>query len=80
MDMIRSLYEFAVSNQIDQLVTVTSVALERLLKRIGFPIHRFGDGKAQWVGRVLTVACWVDINEQIANVVYPDAGAIERAA
>jgi acyl homoserine lactone synthase len=80
MDMIRSLYEFAVSNQIDQFVTVTSVALERLLKRIGFPIHRFGDGKAQWVGRVLTVACWVDINEQIANVVYPDASAIERAA
>jgi acyl homoserine lactone synthase len=80
MGMIRKLYDFAVSNQIDQFVTVTSVALERLLKRTGLPIHRFGDGKAQRVGRVLTVACWVEINEQFANVVYPDSNAVERAA
>ena len=64
----------------DQFVTVTSVALERLLKRTGLPIRRFGDGKAQRVGKVLTVACWVDINEQFAGVVYPQAGAVDRAA
>jgi acyl homoserine lactone synthase len=80
MGMIRNLYDFAVSHQIDQFVTVTSVALERLLKRTGLPIRRFGDGKAQRVGRVLTVACWVEINEQFANVVYPDTGVVERAA
>jgi acyl homoserine lactone synthase len=80
MGMIRNLYDFAVSNQIDQFVTVTSVALERLLRRTGLPIHRFGDGKAQRVGRVLTVACWVEINEQFANVVYPDNSAVEKAA
>ena len=80
MGMIRTLYDFAVSNQIKQFVTVTSVALERLLKRTGLPIHRFGDGKAQRVGRVLTVACWVEINEQFANVVYPDSNVVERAA
>ena len=80
MGMIRNLYDFAVSHQIDQFVTVTSVALERLLKRTGLPIRRFGDGKAQRVGRVLTVACWVEINEQFANVVYPDTGLVERAA
>ncbi len=80
MDMIRTLYDFAVANHIDQFVTVTSVALERLLKRTGLPIHRFGDGKAQRVGRVLTVACWVEINEQFASVVYPDSRGIEKAA
>lgn len=80
MGMIRSLYGFAISHQIDQFVTVTSVALERLLKRTGLPVRRFGDGKAQRVGRVLTVACWVEINELFANVVYPDTGAVERAA
>lgn len=80
MGMIRNLYDFAVSHQIDQFVTVTSVALERLLKRTGLPVRRFGDGKAQRVGRVLTVACWVEINELFANVVYPDTGAVERAA
>lgn len=71
MDMIRRLYDFAQTYQVERFVTVTSVALERLLKRTGLPIHRMGDGKAQKVGKVLTVACWVDINEQFANVVYP---------
>ena len=78
MGMIRSLYDFAVENGIDQFVTVTSVALERLLKRTGLPIHRFGDGKAQRVGKVLTVACWVDINEQFANPMSDDEKAAFR--
>ncbi len=69
MDMIRTVYDFALSRNIDHYVAVTSVALERLLKRIGLPIRRFGDGKAQKVGKVLTVACWIDIDDQLANVV-----------
>ena len=80
MDMIRTVYDFALSHQIDHYVTVTSVALERLLKRTGLPIHRFGDGKAQKVGKVLTVACWVDINDQFANVVYPKDRFADLAA
>ncbi len=71
MEMIRKLYDFAKEKEITQFVTVTSVALERLLKRTGLPIRRFGNGRAQKVGRVLTVACWVDINQQFADVVYP---------
>jgi len=80
MDMIRTVYEFAVTHDIDHYVTVTSVALERLLKRTGLPIRRFADGKAQKVGKVLTVACRVDINEQFANVVYSATKRIELAA
>jgi acyl homoserine lactone synthase len=81
MGMIRRLYDFAVEHQVAQFVTVTSVALERLLKRTGLPIRRMGNGRAQKVGRVLTVACRVDINQQFANVVYPHGhGAVHQAA
>ncbi len=80
LEMIRKVYDFAVSHDIHEYVTVTSVALERLLKRTGLPIRRFGDGKAQRVGKVLTVACHVDINEQFRRVVYPDAHHANQAA
>lgn len=81
MDMIRKLYDFAVENEVECFVTVTSVALERLLKRTGLPIRRLGNGRAQKVGRVLTVACWVDINQQFADVVYPrDTTVVHQAA
>ena len=69
-EMIRRLYEFARTCGVERFVTVTSVALERLLKRTGLPITRLGDGKAQKVGRVLSVACWVEVNQQFADVVY----------
>lgn len=68
--MIRRVYEFAVLNGIQQYVTVTSVALERMMKKAGFPMRRFGDGKAQRVGKVLSVACWIDINEQFRKAAY----------
>ncbi len=74
-EMIQRLYEFARTCGVKRFVTVTSVALERLLKRTGLPITRLGDGKAQKVGRVLSVACWVEVNQQFANVVYPGEGS-----
>ena len=80
-EMIRRLYEFARTFGINRFVTVTSVALERLLKRTGLPITRLGDGKAQKVGRVLSVACWVEVNQQYADVVYPGQNSsIDQAA
>jgi len=80
LEMIRKVYDFAVSHGIREYVTVTSVALERLLKRTGLPIRRFGDGKAQKVGKVLTVACHVDIDDQFRDVVYPGSRPYHRAA
>jgi len=81
MDMIRNLYEFAVAHEVERFVTVTSVALERLLKRTGLPIRRLANGRAQKVGRVLTVACWVEVNQQFADVVYPrKSGLVHEAA
>lgn len=37
-EMIRSVFDFAKQHNIRQYVTVTSVALERLLKRLGLPV------------------------------------------
>ena len=68
--MLRAAYEFAVSHHIRSYVTVTSVALERLMARAGIPIKRFADKKAQRVGKVLTVACWIDIDDQLHDALY----------
>lgn len=73
--MIRSVFDFAEQHNIRQYVTVTSVALERLLRQLGLPITRFGDKKAQRIGKVLSVACKVDINDQFRAVVYPSQNA-----
>jgi len=74
-DLIRTVYEFSVRNGIRQYVLVTSVAVERLLTRIGFPIHRFAGHKPQYVGKVRTVACYLDINEQFRQAVYENCSA-----
>jgi acyl homoserine lactone synthase len=68
-DMIRSLLPFAEEHGIRHYVFVTSVALERLVTRIGLPLRRFGDGQAQRVGKVLSVACWLDVNEQFRQAI-----------
>lgn len=68
-EMMKQILAFAEENGIRSYVTVTSVAVERLFKRAGIPIRRFGDGKAQRVGHVLSVACWIDINDEVRQVV-----------
>jgi len=70
--MFQAMVDYALQHGIRQYVTVTSVALERLLRRMGMPVSRFGDGKARRIGKVLTVACRIEINTQMLRVVYPD--------
>ncbi len=72
--MLRAAYEFAVLNRIRSYVTVTSVALERLMLRAGIPLRRFADRKARRVGRVLTVACWIDIDDRLQQALCQPAG------
>jgi len=74
-DMIRAAYDFAIDNDLTHYVFATSVALERIFRTLGLPIHRFGDKKAQRVGKVLSVGCWIDINEQFRRAVHPDTNA-----
>lgn len=79
-EMIRNIYNYAVDHKIKNYVTVTSVGLERLLVRMGIPIRRFGDGRTTKIGKVTSVACWVDINVQFADAVYPNEELYRRAA
>lgn len=78
-DMIRSLLPFAEEHGIRHYVFVTSVALERLVTRIGLPLRRFGDGQAQKVGKVLSVACWLDVNDQFRQAVGGGKVAVAAA-
>jgi len=67
--MIAQLIAFADTNKINQYVTVTSVSVERLMKRCDIPMIRFGDGESTMVGSVESVACWIPVNAQFRNAV-----------
>jgi len=64
LEMMQALVRFANQQGIRQYIVVTSVSFERLLVRIGLPIYRFQGLAPQRIGKVNTVACWVDINDQ----------------
>ncbi len=70
LDMFREVYDFAVANNISRYVVVTSAAIERMLRLVGIPTSRFGDGKLTRIGKVLSVCVWVDINDRFRQAVY----------
>lgn len=53
---------FAQANGIARYVTVTTAAIERLLKKQGVNVHRAGPPIR--IGNVLTVACFIEIDAQ----------------
>lgn len=59
--MMAASTRFAVANGIARYVTVTTVAIERLLKKQGVNVYRVGPPIR--IGRVLTVACFIEIDE-----------------
>ncbi|HXD43477.1 MAG TPA: acyl-homoserine-lactone synthase [Ramlibacter sp.] len=56
---------FARSNGIARYVTVTTSAIERMLVRRGLNVHRVGPPIK--IGRVLTVACFIEIDDTTAT-------------
>ena len=58
---------FARANGIHRYVTVTTTAIERMLLRQGLNIHRMGPPVR--IGRVLTVACFIEVNSITLNAV-----------
>lgn len=62
--MMQAAVNFADQNGISSYVVVTSVALERLLRRIGLSMRRVGRGEAVRIGGILSVACWLHVDEQ----------------
>lgn len=80
-NLMRCAARFAREQQIREYVFVTSVAVERLLLRLGLEIKRFGDGRAQRVGKVLSVACRLAIDEQTCRTLHvPSAPSQKRQA
>lgn len=64
LKMMQAMVRFANQQGIRRYVVVTSASFERLLIRIGLPIYRFQGLAPQRIGKVLTVACCVEINNQ----------------
>lgn len=82
-EMMREVVTYGMSCGIQQYVAATSVSLERMLRRIGIPMRRFGDGKAVRIGKVLSVAIWIDVNQECLAAVSPskeEAGRPQRRA
>jgi len=80
LNILQQIYDYAVANNIERYVAVTSAAMERVLRLAGIPTRRFGDGKLTRIGKVMSVCIWVDINEQYKQAVYRQPELERKAA
>lgn len=58
--LMREAALFAQANGIARYVTVTTAAIERIMKKLGLSVHRMGP--PQRIGSVLTVACVIEVD------------------
>ena len=68
--MLRAAYDYARRQGIRAYVTVTSVALERLMMRAGIPLVRLADRIPRRIGKVRTVACRIAIDAELHEALY----------
>jgi N-acyl-L-homoserine lactone synthetase len=71
LELISESYHFAVEHNIERYVTVTSVAVERMLRVLRLPIRRMGDGRSTLIGNVDSIALWVEVDERLALGIKP---------
>ncbi|WP_167753503.1 acyl-homoserine-lactone synthase [Aliivibrio fischeri] len=69
MKLFEAIYKHAVSQGITEYVTVTSIAIERFLKRIKVPCHRIGDKEIHLLGNTRSVVLSMPINDQFRKAV-----------
>ncbi len=73
VDIVVASYDFAVLNGVKAYIAVATAAHERLYRRLGLPVRRFGDSRTTTLGegkaKVRAVAFWIDINEQFEKAV-----------
>lgn len=65
--LLQSAYIHAVQNGIDEYVTVTSVQIERLMRRVGLPIERMGDKEVHMLGDTKSIVLRIPMNAQTRN-------------
>lgn len=63
MKMFQALYQHAQAHNIDSYVTVTSVAIEKLISRMGIPNARIGDQQVHMLGETRSVVLHIPMNE-----------------
>jgi acyl homoserine lactone synthase len=61
-EMFAGLIEFGLSRGLTRIVTVTDVRLERILRRVGWPLERIGRSHA--LGNTSAVAGFVDVSAE----------------
>lgn len=78
--MLRELVLYAGSNHIDTVAGVTSTAVERMLRRLGFQVDRYAE--PQRIGRVMSVAFRLPMTVEMQRRVCGerDAGCLDQAA
>ena len=69
---------FAAKHNINQYVMVVSVAVERLLCGFGLKLQRFAP--PQRIGRVMSVAVWLDIDAHARNLAFGEPVPLVAAA
>jgi acyl homoserine lactone synthase len=65
--LMREAARFALDNGIARYVTVTTAAIERLMKKLNLSVHRLGPPVR--IGNVLTVACFIEVDHQTLRAV-----------
>lgn len=68
--MMQEVVDWADRHGVSAYVTVTSVALERMLRHADIPLRRFGDGRSRMIGGVRSVACWIPIDDRTRAAVH----------
>lgn len=63
VELVAGVIEYGLEQGVERYVAVVSVAFERILRRLGLRMQRFGDGRAQYVGDTLSVAIWIEVSE-----------------
>ena len=64
VSMFKGVQQYAHSHKVHEYITVTSLAVERILKRIGLPFERFGDKKVHKLGETKSVALRFIMNNE----------------
>jgi N-acyl-L-homoserine lactone synthetase len=67
--MFKAIYDYAQNNGITEFVTVTSVGVERIVKRSLIPCTRIGNGAVHLLGYTKSVALRIAVDERFKSAV-----------
>lgn len=70
--LFKALYLHAVENDISEYLTVSTLPIERMLKRTGIPFQRAGDQKVHRLGDTKSVTLSIKINDELRRAVMKD--------